>query len=98
MANGTQAAADLFENPRLELQRGCLIVAVVVRLRGGRSGYISGKALANGGPASDEGTLYPLLQRLESQGLADREWRQEDRRNQRFCGWSPAGEVTFDEG
>lgn len=66
MANGTHTAADLFENPRLELYRGCLTVAVVVQLRSGRSGYISGEALANGGPAIDEGTLYPLLERLES--------------------------------
>jgi PadR family transcriptional regulator PadR len=34
--------------------------------------------------AIDEGTLYPLLRRLESQGLLVSEWREEDKRNKRF--------------
>ena len=37
----------------------------------------------------DEGTLYPLLRRLESQGLLVSEWREEDKRNKRFYRLSP---------
>jgi PadR family transcriptional regulator PadR len=92
MANGTQPAEDLFENLRLELRRGCLIVAVLAQLRAERYGYTLRKAMAEDGLAIDEGTLYPLLRRLESQGLLVSEWREEDKRNKRFYRLSPAGE------
>ncbi len=83
---------ELFENLRLELRRGCLIVAVLAQLKTERYGYTLRKALADDGLAIDEGTLYPLLRRLESQGLLVSEWREEDKRNKRFYKLSPAGE------
>ena len=45
----------------------------------------------------DEGTLYPLLRRLESQGLLVSQWREEDKRNKRFYKLSAAGEQTLDQ-
>ncbi len=83
---------ELFENLRLELRRGCLIVAVLAQLKTERYGYTLRKALADDGLAIDEGTLYPLLRRLESQGLLVSEWREEDKRNKRFYRLSPDGE------
>jgi PadR family transcriptional regulator PadR len=83
---------DLFENLRLELRRGCLIVAVLAQLRAEHYGYALRKALADRGLAIDENTLYPLLRRLEGQGLLVSEWRQEDKRNKRFYRLSSAGE------
>src|SRR4029434_7041489 len=47
---------------------------------------------ADDGLAIDEGTLYPLLRRLESQGLLVSQWREEDKRNKRFYRLSPTGE------
>jgi PadR family transcriptional regulator PadR len=73
-----------FENLRLELRRGCLVVAVLAALRDEQCGYTLRKTLAEQGLAIDEGTLYPLLRRLESQGLLASEWRQHDKRNKRF--------------
>jgi PadR family transcriptional regulator PadR len=75
---------NLFENIRLELRRGSLILAVLAQLRTEQYGYTLRKALAEHGMAIDEGTLYPLLRRLESQGLLVSEWREEDKRNKRF--------------
>jgi PadR family transcriptional regulator PadR len=95
MPNGTHANADLFENLRLELRRGCLIVAVLAQLRQERYGYTLRKALADDGLEIDEGTLYPLLRRLESQGLLVSEWREEDKRNKRFYRLSPNGEAIL---
>jgi PadR family transcriptional regulator PadR len=43
----------------------------------------------------DEGTLYPLLRRLESQGLLVSEWREEDKRNKRFYRLSPEGKAML---
>ena len=76
--------ADLFENLRLELRRGCLVVGVLGSLRLEQCGYTLRKSLADEGLAVDEGTLYPLLRRLETQGLLASEWRQHEKRNKRF--------------
>jgi PadR family transcriptional regulator PadR len=87
---------DLFENFRLELRRGCLVLAVLAQLRTEHYGYTLRKALANQGLAIDEGTLYPLLRRLETQGLLVSEWREEEKRNKRFYRVSPQGAVILE--
>jgi PadR family transcriptional regulator PadR len=74
----------VIENLRLELRRGCLVLAVLAQLRTEQYGYTLRKALSESGMEIDEGTLYPLLRRLEMQGLLLSEWREEDKRNKRF--------------
>lgn len=83
------------ENLRLELRRGCLAVAVLAQLRQEHYGYTLRKALAAHGMEIEESTLYPLLRRLESQGLLTSEWREEDKRNKRFYRLSPDGETIL---
>lgn len=90
------AGLALFENLRLELRRGLLTVAVLSQLRTERYGYTLRKALERAGLEIDEGTLYPLLRRLESQGLLSSEWREENKRRKRFYRLLPAGEQMFD--
>jgi PadR family transcriptional regulator PadR len=85
----------LFENLRLELRRGCLILAVLAQLREEHYGYTLRKALADADLEIDESTLYPLLRRLESQGLLTSEWREEERRNKRFYRLSADGEALL---
>ncbi|HZT00282.1 MAG TPA: helix-turn-helix transcriptional regulator [Terriglobales bacterium] len=92
MTNGKQSGPELFENLKLELRRGCLVVAVLAQLRKEQYGYTLRKALGDDGLEIDESTLYPLLRRLESQGLLISEWREEDKRNKRFYRLSPVGE------
>ena len=86
---------DLFENVRLELRRGCLVLAVLGQLRTEHYGYVLRKALAERGMEIDENTLYPLLRRLESQGLLVSQWREEEKRNKRFYRLSSAGELIL---
>jgi DNA-binding PadR family transcriptional regulator len=88
---------DIFEKIRLELRRGCLVLAVLAELRIERYGYSLRKALADAGLEIDEGTLYPLLRRLESQGLLVSQWREEDRRNKRFYRLSADGRSILDQ-
>jgi PadR family transcriptional regulator PadR len=83
---------ELFDSLRLELRRGCLIVAVLAQLREEHYGYTLRKALADEGLAIEESTLYPLLRRLETQGLLTSEWREEEKRNKRFYRLSGEGE------
>jgi PadR family transcriptional regulator PadR len=87
---------ELFENLRLELRRGSVVVAALAQLREERYGYALRKALSDAGLDVEENTLYPLLRRLESQGLLVSEWREEDKRTKRFYRLSPDGEVMLD--
>jgi PadR family transcriptional regulator, regulatory protein PadR len=86
---------DLFENLRLELRRGSLILAVLAALRKEQYGYTLRKTLSDEGMPIDEGTLYPLLRRLETQKLLVSEWREEDKRNKRFYRLSPEGKAIL---
>lgn len=85
----------LYENLRLELRRGSLILAVLGALRTEKYGYTLRKMLEDAGLPVDEGTLYPLLRRLESQGLLESQWREEDKRKKRFYRLAPAGTEIF---
>ena len=82
---------DLFESMRLELRRGSLVLAVLGCLTEERYGYTLRQALAADGLEMEESTLYPLLRRLESQGLLQSEWREEEKRKKRFYTLSPMG-------
>ena len=92
MTHGIQDSEPaLFENFRLELRRGALTVAVLAALRTEQYGYTLRKLLGDHGLIVDEGTLYPLLRRLESQGLLTSQWREEGKRNKRFYKLSDDG-------
>src|SRR5678810_32707 len=83
------------EHLRLELRRGCLVLAVLAKLRSEYHGYALVKALREGGLEIDENTLYPLLRRLENQKLLESAWRVEDKRNKRFYRLSEGGRAAL---
>ena len=87
----SMSEADIFETLRLELRRGSLILAVLGHLRREHYGYTLRKALSDAGVEIDEGALYPMLRRLETQGLLTSEWREEEKRNKRFYRLSDEG-------
>ena len=87
--------ALLFESLRLELRRGSLILAVLASLTREQYGYSLRVSLGEAGIEMEESTLYPLLRRLESQGLLDSEWREEERRKKRFYRLSTRGETML---
>ena len=90
-----KATNGVLDNLRLELRRGCLTIAVLAQLRTEYYGYELRKALADQGMDIDENTLYPLLRRLESQGLLTSTWREENKRNKRFYRLSSDGEAIL---
>jgi PadR family transcriptional regulator, regulatory protein PadR len=89
--------ADLLENLRIELRSGCLAVAAMSQLHHEHYGYSLRQALVEVGLEIEESTLYPLLRRLESQGLLVSEWREEGRRKKRFYKLSPRGARVLDQ-
>ena len=66
---------DAFGTLELELRRGVVVLATLSQLRTARYGYELRQALADEGMSIEEGTLYPLLRRLETQGFLKSEWR-----------------------
>jgi DNA-binding PadR family transcriptional regulator len=78
-----------------DLRKGVLVLAVLSRLRTAEYGYSLRQALTAHGMPIEEGTLYPLLRRLEGQGLLESEWRIEDGPPRRYYRLSPAGEQAL---
>jgi len=67
------------------------MLAVLCHLRKPQYGYSLRQALVEGGMPMEEGTLYPLLRRLEAQGLLASEWQVSDGPPRRYYQLSPAG-------
>lgn len=78
-----------------ELRRGVIVLATLSQLREPQYGYSLRQALATRGMSIEEGTLYPLLRRMEGQGLLASEWRIEDGPPRRYYTLSSQGEALF---
>lgn len=79
----------------MELRRGIIVMAVLSLLKTEGYGYSVLKQLAENGFTVDQGTLYPLLRRLETQGLLQSIWRIEEARPRRYYQTSPEGDETL---
>lgn len=66
---------EILQNMLLELRRGVLSIAVLSQLSREQYGYSLLKALSDQGMEIEQSTLYPLLRRLEAQGLLQSDWR-----------------------
>ncbi|GAA1018045.1 PadR family transcriptional regulator [Acrocarpospora pleiomorpha] len=69
------ASGDAYDKLELELRRGVVVLATLSQLHTARYGYELRQSLSESGMPIEEGTLYPLLRRLESQGALTSEWR-----------------------
>jgi PadR family transcriptional regulator, regulatory protein PadR len=78
------ANSELLENTTMELRRGVIVLAVLNQLDQEQYGYSLLKLLADQGLDVDQGTLYPLLRRLEAQGLLQSVWKIEESRPRRY--------------
>ena len=87
---------ELFENLSLELRRGALTLAVLSQLDVDQYGYSLKQILSKKGLEINEGTLYPLLRRLEDQGILKSNWEVVDgKRPRRYYRLSEVGEVIL---
>lgn len=69
---------------RLELRRGIIVLAVLSQLDTPRYGYSLIQRLVEKGLEIEEGTLYPLLRRLEKQKLVKSEWQVGESRPRKY--------------
>jgi DNA-binding PadR family transcriptional regulator len=87
----TDQIANIHGKVEQELRRGVVVLAVLSQLRTPQYGYSLRQALSDQGMPIEEGTLYPLLRRLEAQGLLVSEWRIEDGPPRRYYVLSKTG-------
>ncbi len=90
------SSAELNDRQRMELRRGSLTLAVLAALRQEEYAYSLRKKLQNAGIDIEEGTLYPLVRRLEQQGLLESQWREGDNRERRYYQISALGKTVLD--
>lgn len=86
---------EMYENTVNELRRGVIVLAVLSQLHEEQYGYSLMKLLSDQGLEVDQGTLYPLLRRLESQGLLSSDWNTEGSRPRRYYVVSPSGQEVL---
>lgn len=87
---------EQYEKLLLELRRGTLMLAILSQMKEEQYGYSLKQSLADTGLDINEGTLYPLLRRLETQGLLESDWQVvDDTRPRRYYKISPYGETVL---
>jgi DNA-binding PadR family transcriptional regulator len=82
----------MHEKLNQELRRGILVLATLSQLKEAKYGYALIDEVSHRGLDIDQGTLYPLLRRLEEQGLLESEWNVEGSRPRRYYRISQTGE------
>ncbi len=86
---------DTLDGLRQELRRGAITVAVLSLLFTPQYGYSLVPVLEAKGLPIDPGTLYPLLRRLEKQGLLESQWDVNQTRPRKYYLLSAAGRETY---
>ena len=89
--------ADPVDKLEVELRRGTLALAALSELRESRHGYSLVRRLADRGLEVEQGTLYPLLRRLDEQGLLDSRWDVGGSRPRKYYTLSPRGTEALEE-
>ena len=88
---------DLMANLTSALRRGTLILSVLSQLGEAKYGYALVQSLEEKGVEIDPNTLYPLLRRLEKQGLLSSEWDVGESKPRKYYRRTPMGDDIYRE-
>lgn len=80
-----------------ELRRGTVILCVLANLKEPTYGYGLIEKLADTGIPIEANTLYPLLRRLEGQGLLESSWNTEGAKPRKYYTLTNLGEEVLAE-
>lgn len=86
---------EIIEGLTTELKRGSIVLGVLASLKEKQYGYSLSQAMEERGMAVDQNTLYPLLRRLEKQGLLISDWTIEDSRPRRYYQLNETGRIVL---
>lgn len=87
----------LYQNYQTELKRGTQILLVLSQLDKQEYGYSLLQKLLDKGVSVEAGTLYPLMRRLESQGILTSEWDTSESRPRKYYVLSSEGRKLYDQ-
>jgi PadR family transcriptional regulator PadR len=90
--NRVEGTQETLQNLISELKRGTLVLCVLSQLKEPQYGYSLVQRLSERGLAIEQGTLYPLLRRLEKQDLLESDWTLSDNRPRRYYKLSAEGD------
>ena len=88
---------EILKNLRLELRKGTLVLAVLSQLKVKHYGYSLVESLQSRGLEIDQNTLYPLLRRLDTQGLLESTWEVTEPRPRKYYQLSKNGIIVLKE-
>jgi len=91
-----KAKSESIEKLTQELRRGSLVLATLSQLDEPKYGYALIEDLSKRGLEIEQGTLYPLLRRLEEQGLLESEWNVDGSRPRRYYVISSDGQDVLE--
>ncbi len=80
----TEIATKLLQNFSLELRRGTLVLSILSQLKEPKYGYQLLASFFEKGMELDQGTIYPMLRRLEQQGILESNWSVEQPRPRKY--------------
>lgn len=80
-----------------EMLRGLTVAFIMKFLDSAQYGYALQKELNDRGLEIGQDTLYPMLRRLEEQGLLESEWRVDDPRPRRYYRLNQDGRLVLDK-
>jgi len=92
MSDIKETAASLSQ----ELRRGTIVLSVLSQLKAPKYGYALVEALQAKGLRVEPGTLYPLLRRLEKQGLLTSEWETTGSKPRKYYVMSTTGKLVYE--
>lgn len=88
---------ETMENLLLELRRGTLVLSVLSQLKEPKYGYAHVQGLEGQGVKIETNTLYPLLRRLEKQGLLASDWETGGSKPRKYYRRTPSGDEVYEE-
>lgn len=88
-------AEEILTGLSQELRRGTLVMCVLAQLSEPRYGYALVQRLNDAEMPTEAGTLYPLLRRLEKQGLLKSEWETDGAKPRKYYVITPQGTEVY---
>ena len=86
---------DLYQSHIHEIRRGSVVIAALSLLREPQYGYALIDLLTSAGIEAEANTIYPLLRRLEKQGLLESVWNTDESRPRKFYQTTPVGSAML---
>lgn len=88
---------DLMTSLVMELRRGILVLSVLSQMDEAKYGYALVQSMEEKGMAIDPNTLYPLLRRLEKQGLLKSSWETSGSKPRKYYERTSYGDEIYEE-